>query len=135
VEKYFNHDRGLVSLGYFDKKIRDDIFDLTWTEQVDGVATTVTQAMNTDESSVRGLEMVLMNRGMKVGGGQSLDASFNATYMDGAMRYVATDGSVRSLDRMVSQPRWIANAGLTWRIPQLKGAVRLWANYRGEFLT
>lgn len=40
----------------------------------------------------------------------------------------ASDTVSRAIDRVLQQPDWMANLALTWRIPQVDGAVRVTAN-------
>ncbi|GFE80140.1 TonB-dependent receptor [Steroidobacter agaridevorans] len=132
VEKYFNANRGAVSLGYFHKTIKDNIFTLTGSDVIDGVDYTIRQPTNLDEMTVQGVEFSIMNRGMRLLG-QRFDASLNASWFDGETTYV-TDAGSRSIDRLLYQPEWVANASVTYRMPWIHGAARVAVNARGPYM-
>lgn len=132
LEHYFPGGEALVALTAFRKEIADDIFTLTTEWVNDGVEYRSRQPMNAEESTIQGLELALVNRAF--GFHPNLGASFNVSRLSGEMRYV-TDTVERRIDRMLSQPDWMANLTLTYRIPRIDGMVRLSANYQDDYLS
>jgi len=130
IERYFGGS-ALVALTAFRKDIADDIFTLTTEEVVDGLTNRIRQPMNAEKSMIQGLELALVNRSF--GFHPNLGASFNVSWLDGEMNYVA-DGSGRKLDRMQYQPDWMANLTLSYRIPAIRGTARLSVNHQDDYL-
>lgn len=135
VEHYYAGRNGMVLLGYFYKKIRDDIFTLREETVINGVPYVVRQPRNASESSMHGVEFAWVHRGLPVGiADHEVDLSFNVVRMWGKMDYV-TDTATRGIDRLVDQPKWIGNASVTYRVPAIGGGIRVNANYRDRFLS
>lgn len=135
VEHYYAGNNGMLLIGYFHKKIRDDIFTLRQEEIIDGEPWLVRQPVNASSSNVQGVEFAWVHRGLPVGiADHKVDLSFNAARMWGEMEYVS-DTITRGIDRLLSQPDWIANGSATYRIPAIGGAVRLNATYRDTFMS
>lgn len=131
VEHYFEGGNALVALSAFKKEIADDIFTLTTDWDQDGVTNQLRQPLNAESSKIQGLELALLNRAFDFH--PNLGASFNITRMSGEMRYV-NDTSARTIRQMLSQPEWMANLTLSYRIPAINGTVRLSANYQDDTL-
>ncbi len=132
LERYFEGGNALVALTAFRKEIEDDIFTLTTEEEVDGLVNRIRQPTNAETSTIQGLELALVNRAFNFH--EPLGASFNITRLDGSMRF-ASDGEGRELDRMLSQPDWMANLTLTYRVPSIRGTARLSVNYQDDYQT
>jgi len=132
IERYFDSGKALIALSAFRKNIADDIFTLTTEVQREGVTDRIRQPLNAETSTIQGLELALVNRSF--GFHPELGASFNISRLDGNMQYI-TDTGGRTLDRMLSQPDWMANLTLTYRIPQIRGTARVSANYQDDYLT
>ncbi|MBN6150851.1 TonB-dependent receptor [Xanthomonas sp. AmX2] len=130
---YFNGNNGLVSVALFDKVIKDDIYTLTTFEDIGDVRYRVTQPMNTDESTLRGVEFAVANRNLRWGA-QRLDMYFNATRLEGRTDYRISDGSQRRLDRLLYQPDWSLNGSLIWRMPWHDAQLRVSGTYRSRML-
>lgn len=133
AEHYFDGNNGMVLLGYFRKDIKDDIFTLRTEEIIDDELWLIRQPMNASKSKMQGVEFAFVYRNIPVGE-HVIDASFNAARMWGKMNYV-TDTMSRDIDRLVSQPDWIGNVSLTYRIPQIEAAARVNINHRSKFLS
>lgn len=133
VEHYFAGSNGMVLLGYFRKDIKDDIFTLRNETLVDGETYLIRQPVNASDSRIQGAEFAVVYRNIPLGE-HRLDASFNAARMWGKMKYVS-DSMSRDLDRLISQPDWIGNLSLTYRVPELEAAARVNVNYRSKFLS
>lgn len=132
LEHYFPGGDALIALTAFRKEIEDDIFTLTTDWEENGVTNRIRQPMNAETSEVQGLELALVNRAFSFH--ENLGASFNVTKMSGKMNYV-TDTVERRIDRVLSQPDWMANLTVTYRIPAIDGAVRVSANYQDDYLS
>ena len=133
LEKYFNNGRGYVSLAVFNKDISDNIAGIT-TETVDaeGRVTSINTPQNLEDSSVRGVELSFVNRDIELAG-QRFDVQFNAAQMDGKMVYAYTGGQ-RTLHQLASQPKKIANLGLTWHLPWMNSSLTVSQNYTGKHI-
>lgn len=132
LEHYFNGGDSLIALTAFHKEIKDDIFTLTTDVEQDGVVNRFRQPLNAETSKVQGLELAFVNRSFSFL--PNLGASFNITALKGKMSYVA-DNVERPIDRILSQPDWMANLTLTYRIPQIDGALRVSANYQDDYMS
>lgn len=135
VEHYYAGANGMLLLGYFHKRILDDIFTLREEAMIDGDIWTIRQPMNASESRIQGVEFAWVHRGLPVPiADHRVDLSFNASRMWGQMNYV-TETATRQIDRLVSQPKWIGNVSATYRVPSIGGGIRVNANYRDRFLS
>lgn len=133
VEKYFADNRAVVGVGWFRKYVRDNIFTLTGSEEIDGVEYNVRQPVNLDDMTLQGMEFVFSHRNLKLWR-QGFEASFNASWFDGQTLYVSDEG-MRDIERLLHQPKWMVNASLTWRLPAIRGGMRLDASSRSDILT
>lgn len=135
IEHYYAGANGMLLLGYFHKRIRDDIFTLRQDTVLEGTPYSIRQPLNAADSEMQGIEAAWVHRGLPVGlADHKVDLSANVTRMWGEMNYV-TDAGSRTVERLISQPDWIANASVTYRIPALGAGLRVNANYRDAFLT
>lgn len=133
IDKWFNHGNGLFSVAFFSKWIQNDILTSRSIYVQDGVSYQVTKPMNSQSASVKGIEVNLLNRDMKLFG-QIIDAQANVTWMKGNESYSSGTRTYK-YSRMIYQPDFIANGMLTWHIPQIKGAMRATVNYSGKYFT
>ncbi|WP_312316205.1 TonB-dependent receptor [Stenotrophomonas sp.] len=133
LEKYFNDGRGYASLAVFHKDISDNIAGIT-SESIDdqGRVTSINTPQNLEDSSVRGVELSLVNRDMALGE-HRFDVLFNAAQMDGEMVYRWTGGE-RTIHQLASQPKTIANLGITWHMPWLNTSLTVSENYTGKHI-
>lgn len=133
VEHYFNGGSGMLSLGVFDKQVSDDIFMLTRALEIDGLTYAVRQPINAESSSLRGIELNLVNERIDLGPlGDGLGVSLNATRLWGETVYLVGEDTVRA-NRQPSQSDWLANAAVFYSLPG-GGEIRLAANYQGEYV-
>lgn len=133
VDKYFDHGNGMVSATFFNKIIKDDIYNLTNIYMQDGEIFQSSTPMNASGSILRGVEFSALDRSIHLLG-QVFDLSMNATWMQGHMHYSNGTRMLRS-DHLIYQPDVLVNGAVTWHIPAIKGALRATANYNGKFLT
>lgn len=132
ITQGFNGDKGLVGISGFAKWIADDIYDLTTTTTIDDTVYTISQPLNASGSRVFGVEGRIENKGMRLLG-QKFDAFANLTWMKGRMEVAGDDGT-RIIERMLYQPKVLANVGLTWHTPFLRSALTARYNYRSKYL-
>jgi iron complex outermembrane receptor protein len=133
VEKFFADGNGYASLAWFKKNIKDNIASVTSESIADnGQATTITTPQNLEDSKVQGVEFSLVSRNLELGA-HRLDVMFNATHMDGEMTYAGSSGS-RTIHQLSTQPRNIANLGLTWHLPWLDSSLTVTENYTGKHI-
>ncbi|MFW7267123.1 TonB-dependent receptor [Gluconacetobacter sp. Hr-1-5] len=133
VDKYFNHNNGMVSAAFFSKWIKDDIYNLTTYQMYQGDLALIRQPMNASGSNIKGVEFNVMNRNMSLWG-QVFDASANATWMQGSMTY-SNGTTMLHTNHLIYQPDYLVNGALTWHIPAIRGALRATATYSGKYLT
>lgn len=134
LDKYFDHGRGVFSVAYFDKMIKDDIYTLSDYQILDGVKTQVTEPLNANKSSLMGVEVSVIDRKIKGPWNWSFDVSANGTWMRGRMNYTASEGTYK-LHQLPDQPNYIFNSAVTWHIPQVRGAIRATFSYTPKYLT
>lgn len=134
VEYYFNQGRGMVTLTGFYKKIKDDILTVTTAEMIDGEEWQVSQPLNGESTSYKGIEFGFVNNSFgnvaplldKVG------ASLNLLWVKGKSAY-RYNGVLRDSDRLQYQSDLAVNAALFY---DLGGGseVRLAMNHQGRYL-
>lgn len=109
---------GYVSLGAFRKDLDHETFtQRTETRDASGVITLIeTIPLNTGSSSVQGLEASLVLDKLTMLPGALADFGFSTNYswLDGEWNVVFSDGSRRTVEGLRNQPRWIANATLSY---------------------
>jgi iron complex outermembrane receptor protein len=134
LEYYTAGGSGMVSLGGFMKKIKDDIYSLKQEEIIDDITYTVSTPMNANESKLRGLELQYIENqlpglpGFLAG---RLGASINVSRMWGEMDYIV-DGTPLHVDRLLFQRDWLANGALFYQLPH-GGEVRVAYNFGDEY--
>jgi iron complex outermembrane receptor protein len=133
LEKYFGRD-SVLSIGLFDKEIKDEIFVLTTNQEIDGQIYAVKEPLNAEASHLRGIEFNYVNNSIPIGGplGNRLGVFLNATRVWAQMNYRIED-KVTSLDWMPLQGNWSANAAIFYALPR-GGELRLAANYQSEYV-
>lgn len=134
VEYFFNRGRGMATLTAFYKDISDDILIITTTEPIDGEEWQVSQPINGESTSYKGLELGIVNNSFgnvaplfdKVG------ASLNLLWVKGKSAYLY-GGVRRDSDQLQYQADVAANAALFY---DLGGGseVRLAMNHQGRYL-
>ena len=133
AEKYFNDGNGYMSLAWFHKKIKDNIASISSESIADnGQVTTITTPQNLEDSKVQGVEFSWVNRNLELGA-QRFDVMFNATHMEGEMTYLGSTGT-RVIHQLATQPRNIANLGLTWHLPWRDTQLTVTENYTGKHI-
>lgn len=138
VERYLRD--GLISLAVFDKKIDNEIYTATATNQPylysDGTtrSATISQPQNSSGAHVTGIEVgFLLNSLQDIHPKLSnFGLSSNLTWMKGKLDVTKTDKSVRSIDRLLGQPDAIANLSIFYIDKGLEA--RLAFNYTGKSL-
>lgn len=134
LEYYTENGSGMVSLGGFMKKIKDDIYELKEEQLIDGFTYVVSTPMNANESKLRGLEFQYIENslpGMPGFLAGKLGASINVSRMWGEMDYIV-DGAPLHVDRLLFQRDWLANGALFYQLPR-GGEVRVAYNYGDEY--
>ncbi|WP_369943314.1 TonB-dependent receptor [Xanthomonas medicagonis] len=131
-----------VSLGLFQKRIRDEIVRLTSTETqtnpgglIGTYQVTTTQAVNASDARVRGVEFTAIDThfdflptALAHFGGM-----FNVTMLDARTADVQmADGSLRSLPALMESPKRTANASLLYDLGRF--SARLSGNYTDKQL-
>jgi TonB-dependent receptor len=134
LEYYFNRGAGMVTLTGFYKDISDDILTVTTTELIDGEEWEVSQPINGESTSYKGIEFGIVNNSFgnvaplldKVG------ASLNLVWVKGKSAYLY-NGVRRDSDRLQYQADIAANAALFY---DLGGGseVRIAMNHQGRYL-
>lgn len=133
IEHYFNDGKAYASLAWFKKNIQSDIVSVSQ-ESTDefGRLVTIVTPENVDTSSVQGVEFSLVSRDMAFLD-QRFDVMFNATHMDGQMKYTGANGT-RTLYQLLNQPRNVANLGVTWQVPALRSKLTVTENFTDRYL-
>ncbi|MBB2179906.1 TonB-dependent receptor [Gluconacetobacter tumulicola] len=133
VDKYFNNNNGFVSLAFFDKWIKDDIYTLSSFQTINNQLYTVNRPENANGSTIMGLEFSATERNIRFLH-QVFDLSANATWMNGSMQYMFGT-QMATTHSLINQPTVLANGAVTWKIPQIDGGLRVTANYSGGYVT
>lgn len=134
VEYYFNDGLGMLTATVFHKDISDDILNVSWQEQIDGEAWTVTAPVNGEDTTYQGLELGLVNSSFEALGPAlaPLGASLNMMLVEGESSYLY-NGQPRSLDQLQYQSEIAGNTALFWSFDG-GSEVRLSVNHQGEYL-
>lgn len=117
LEYYFPRNGGVVSVSYFRKEVKNDIFTGRTTGTFDGEEVIFSQPMNMNDASVDGVEFnVVKNRlDFLPGFLKDFGVSANWTHMRGRSTVTMSDGSLRTLDYMRYQPRELVNFSLFYK--------------------
>ncbi|MFZ5748778.1 MAG: TonB-dependent receptor [Pseudomonadota bacterium] len=134
--EYYLHG-GVIALAVFHKDLANETFDQR-NEIYDSAGTLTrieTIPLNTGSAKVTGVEASVAARRLDFLPGPLARLGLNAnfTWLDGTWDVVFTDGSTRSVGGLRNQPKWLANAVVTYDL----GAVDLTASYqrRGRTFT
>ncbi|MBN6111271.1 TonB-dependent receptor [Xanthomonas sp. CFBP 8700] len=133
---------GMLAAAVFDKRIQDEIFTLSRTDQFSYNGTTYSNVListpaNASKAHIRGLELsaVLNTLLPGVPALSGLGASANLALLNGGMDVPYSVGSApnvsqrqRSVDRLVGQPGYTANASLFYSV----GGLELRAAYNRQ---
>lgn len=134
LEYYFNGRQGLVTLTGFYKKIRDDIVTVSTQEQFEGETYVVTQPINGEDTTYKGVEFGVINSsfGNVHYALERLGASANVTWVDGETRY-REDGELLTRDELQYQSEISGNAAVFFDLGD-GSELRIAANQQGGYL-
>lgn len=134
LEYYFNNGKGMATITGFYKKIRDDIITVSSQQVIDGETYTVSQPINGEDTTYKGIEIGLINNSF---GNvhhvlENLGASANFMWIDGSTSYLE-DGELLKRDRLQYQSDIAANAAVFY---DLGGGseLRLAMNHQGRYV-
>lgn len=134
LEYYFNNGRGMVTLTGFYKKIKDDIITVSSQETIDGEIYTVSQPINGEDTTYKGIEIGLINNsfGNIHHALEHLGASANLVWVDGSTSYMQ-DGELLERNELQYQADIAANVAVFY---DLGGGseLRLAMNHQGEYV-
>ena len=134
MEYYFNGGQGMVTLTGFYKKIRDDILELSEQQVIGGQTYIVTQPINGDDSTLKGIEFGVINNNF-ANVAPWLDgfgASANLIWVKGETTYY--DGETFSRrDQLQYQAEIAGNAAVFYALND-GSELRLAVNHQGEYL-
>jgi TonB-dependent receptor len=134
LEYFFNAGQGMVTLTGFYKKIRDDILTLSEQQVINGQTYVVTQPVNGDDSTLKGVEFGVINNNF-ANVAPWLDgfgASANLIWVEGETTYY--DGeSFRTRDQLQYQAEIAGNAAVFYALDD-GSELRLAMNHQGEYL-
>jgi iron complex outermembrane receptor protein len=119
AEYYFNGGDGMISLSGFYKDIKNEIFALHTTQDINGVAYDVNQPMNASTSSVKGIELAVIDNSIGFLPGflrDKIGVTANVTRMWGSMDYLVS-GAVKHRDALLYQPNWLLNTAVFYKLP------------------
>ncbi|MCP1222531.1 TonB-dependent receptor [Acetobacter orientalis] len=133
LDKFFNRGRAVLSVAYFNKIIKHDIYKTRSTELIDDQLTYVTQPRNSNTSTLMGVEVSFVNRNIRGPWKQSFDINASGTWMRGRMTYEGAGVSYK-LHQLVEQPKYVFNGSVTWHIPQIRGAIKASFDYSAKYL-
>ncbi|KXV63162.1 hypothetical protein AD949_07850 [Acetobacter orleanensis] len=133
LDKFFNRGQGVVSVAYFNKIIKHDIYKTRSTELIDNELTYVTQPRNANSSTLMGVEVSFVDRNIKGPWNQSFDINASGTWMRGRMTYEGSGVSYK-LHQLIEQPKYVFNGSVTWHIPQIRGAIKASFDYSAKYL-
>ena len=132
AEYFFNGGDGIITVGAFYKKIKDDIYTMTTEQDIGGVTYLVSTPMNASSSKMRGIEVQYINNRIPGLPGIFRDrvgVSLNATRMWADMDYVY-NGEMARIDALQYQANWLANASVFYKFGG--GEFRVAYNYKSK---
>lgn len=134
LEYYFNDGLGMLTLTGFHKDISDDILGVSWQEEIEGEAWTVSAPVNGEDTTYKGLELGLVHSSFASlhPALAPLGASFNMMWVDGSSSWLY-DGEMRELDQLQYQSKLAGNAALFWSFDR-GSELRLSVNHQDEYL-
>ena len=134
-EYYFNGRDGMISLAGFYKTIKNDIYSLSETQDVNGTQYTVTTPQNASGSTIKGIEAQFIDNRIAGLPGvlrDKLGVSVNVTRMWADMNYLVS-GVAQHRSGLLYQPNWLANGSLFYKLPR-DGEVRIAYNWADKSL-
>ncbi|MCG7349955.1 TonB-dependent receptor [Sphingomonas sp. ACRSK] len=117
LEYYFPQRGGIVSVSYFHKAVKNDIFTGRTNGTFNGEEVVFSQPMNMADANVDGVEFNFVKNRLEFLPGLLKDfgISANWTHMRGRATVVMSDDSLRTLDYMREQPRDLVNFSLFYK--------------------
>jgi TonB-dependent receptor len=135
AEYYFGGRDGMVSLAGFHKDIKNDIYALMTSQDVNGVRYDVTTPQNASKSSLKGVEAQFIDNRIGHLPGilhDKLGMSVNVTRMWGQMNYLVA-GAPQQRNALLYQPNWLVNGQVFYRLPR-DGEIRVAYNWADKSL-
>lgn len=134
LEQYFNGGQGMVTLTAFYKDIKDDILTVTSLQPIGGLEWEVSQPINGEKTTYKGLEFGLINNSFgdlhpmleRVG------ASLNVMWIKGETHY-AYNGQRRVREDLLYQADYAGNAAVFYSFGE-GSEVRLAYNRQGRYV-
>ncbi|MFT9295779.1 MAG: TonB-dependent receptor plug domain-containing protein [Acetobacter orientalis] len=134
IDKYFNHGRGMFSVAYFNKIIKHDIYRDRHLGIYENKPTYFSTPENAKSSTLMGVEVSFVDHSIKGPWKQSFDINASGTWMRGRMTYALPTGGFATLHGLIEQPSYIFNGGVTWHIPQIRGALKATFSYSAKYI-
>jgi TonB-dependent receptor len=134
LEHYFNHGNGMLTLGLFAKDVKGDILTVEHEEVLNGETYFVTEPINGDKSTYRGVEIGFVDNKLDFLPGPlaNLGVSGNLLYVKGRTAYTY-NGERRVKNQLFNQMKWAGNAALFYNVAD-KGEVRVAYNYQSKYI-
>ena len=134
LEYFFNGGQGMITLTGFYKDISDDIISITSRETIDGNEWSITQPINGEGSTYKGVEFAAINSSF---GNihpmlDDLGASLNAMWIKGKTTYTF-QGQRRVRDDLLYQADYSANAAVFYAFAE-GSELRLAYNRQGRYV-
>lgn len=126
LEYYLPDQLGIIAIGAFHKRIRDEIYTFASNELIDGVQRTVSQPRNAEGAKITGFEAnLVVNRLTFLPGFlANFGVSGNVTVLDGNIT-IRNNTVRRELDQLPGQAKFLANAAVFYE----QGPVRARLSY------
>lgn len=125
AEYYFPGNNGLISAGVFHKQIKDEIFRGT-SQIVEGPLTyMISEPQNLESAKLTGLEFNLVMNSLPFlpPALSGLGLSVNYTYIHTDAAIVMNDGTRRSVDQLIDQPKHMLNTSVFYKDRWFEGRV------------
>jgi TonB-dependent receptor len=129
VERYFS-SIGVISAGVFYKKLEDYIYVFTSRQQVNGETFTVTQPLNGESASIRGVELAAQSQlGFLPSPLDGFGVYLNYTFTDSTAEFPGRIGEAATLP---GQSRHVGNVATFYE--KFGFATRLSVNFHGSYV-
>ena len=134
MEYYFNDGSGLFTVTGFYKDIKDDIITVSSQERLDGEIYTVSEPINGDNTTYKGVEIGVINNsfGNIHSALARLGASANLVWVDGSSSYML-DGEAFKRNELQYQAKIAGNAAVFYDFGE-GSELRLAMNHQGEYI-
>lgn len=134
LEYYFNGGNGMVTVTGFYKDISDDILTITTTEVIDGDTWEVSQPVNGESTSYKGIEAGFINNsfGNVHEALRGLGVSANVMWIKGKSAFLFKDEH-RTRDQLQFQADFAANAAVFYNLGG-GSELRLAMNHQGRYV-